>query len=81
MIVIIARLKTLGSNPFLWKDRWRRLSVFCIMLFRADFPRAMQSLVGLGLRFVEASHSEKPHSVEILWIKNRTEEETLPLPT
>jgi hypothetical protein len=36
---------------------------------------AIESLVGLGLRNVEVSHSEKPHSVEILWTRDRSNAE------
>jgi len=37
---------------------------------------AMQSLLGLGLRIFESSHSVKPHSTEILRTRDRLDAET-----
>ena len=34
---------------------------------------AIRSVVGLWLRIVEASHTEKPHSVQILWKREWTD--------
>ena len=37
---------------------------------------AMQSLLGMGLRIFESSHSVKPHSTEILWMTDQLDAET-----
>ena len=60
------------------KDIARQQTVFNIRLFRVDIllSMAIQTLVGLGHRIVEASHSEKPHLVEILWTIHRPDAET-----
>jgi len=60
-------------------NEWKTETVACIRYksLRVDtfLSMAIRYLVGLWLRIVEASHTEKPHSVQILWMRDQLDAE------
>jgi hypothetical protein len=55
-----------------------RFDYFCLYLCSPPSPMPRQPLVGQGLLIIKASrwHTDKPHSVGFLWMRNRPVAET-----